>query len=102
MEVISILGILWRIKFNEKLDDKDVDAQSDPHEKIIRVADDIEDGVDVNRILRHEIIHAFLYESGLGFNWEHKPYGHEETMVDWIAIQYPKIKKVFEKLGIEE
>ena len=102
MEVISILGILWRIKFNEKLDDKDVDAQSDPHEKIIRVSDDIEDGVDVNRILRHEIIHAFLYESGLGFNWEHKPYGHEETMVDWLAIQYPKIKKVFEKLGIEE
>lgn len=45
--------------------------------------------------LRHEIVHAFLYESGLhdssvtfGEGWA----GNEE-MVDWFAIQSPKIYK---------
>ena len=51
--------------------------------------------------LRHEIIHAFLNESGLKDNFEHVPrMGHEETMVDWIANQFPKIADVYEKLGI--
>ena len=32
---------------------------------------------------------------------EHVPrMGHEETMVDWIANQFPKIADVYEKLGI--
>lgn len=55
-----------------------------------------------NRNLRHEIIHAFLYESGLGDNVEHKALGHEETTVDWIALQFPKIAKVFKEVGCTE
>lgn len=55
----------------------------------------------LREVMRHEIVHAFLNESGLSGNWEHKPYGHEETLVDWIAIQYPKIKKAFEQAGCE-
>lgn len=51
--------------------------------------------------LRHEIIHAFLNESGLKDNFEHaNQMGHEETMVDWIAIQFPKIAAVYQKLEI--
>lgn len=51
--------------------------------------------------LRHEIIHAFLNESGLKDNFEHaKQMGHEETMVDWIALQFSKIAAVYQKLGI--
>lgn len=50
-------------------------------------------------VLRHEIIHAFLFESGLSDSLEHKPQGHEETVIDWIAIQFPKILEVFEKAG---
>ena len=51
--------------------------------------------------LRHEIIHAFLNESGLKDNFEHVPrMGHEETMVDWIANQFPKIAAVYEELRI--
>ena len=100
IRVISILGELWKINFNVKIDD-DVDAQTNPHERVINVADDIADGVNVKRIIRHEIIHAFMFESGLGFNFEHKPYGQDETMIDWFAIQYPKIKKVYAQLGIE-
>mgnify|MGYP000857330482 CR=1 FL=1 len=50
------------------------------------------------KVLRHEIIHAFLHESGLeensnsSDNWS----GNEE-MVDWIAIQFSKILIAFQK-----
>lgn len=49
-------------------------------------------------ILRHEIIHAFMYESGLhvdsimGASEEL----HEE-LTDWIAIQFPKMLKAFKE-----
>ena len=29
-------------------------------------------------------------------------WARNEEMVDWIAIQYPKIKKVFQQLGCDE
>lgn len=53
------------------------------------------------KILRHEIIHAFLFESGLHGNFTHAM-GHDETYVDWIAAQYPKIKAVFIEAGCDE
>ena len=44
-------------------------------------------------VKRHELIHAFLFESGLAScSWA----GNEE-MVDWIAIQFPKMQKLFEE-----
>lgn len=53
------------------------------------------------QVLRHEIIHAFLSESGLqacsvsfGGGW-----ATNEEMVDWLAIQFPKIQKAFEEVG---
>ena len=52
------------------------------------------------KLMRHEIIHAFLFESGLHENFEHaKQYGHDETTIDWFAIQFPKIHKAFEEVG---
>lgn len=51
--------------------------------------------------LRHEIVHAFLNESGLCEN-THSPlegWAKCEEIVDWIAIQSPKMLKVFEKAG---
>ena len=53
------------------------------------------------KILRHEIIHAFLFESGLHENFVHQM-GHDETYVDWIAVQYPKIKRAFIQAGCDE
>ena len=29
-------------------------------------------------------------------------FGHDETFVDWYAIQYPKIKELYKQLGIED
>lgn len=48
--------------------------------------------------IRHELVHAFMFESGLGFNFEHTEKGQEELIVDWFAIQYPKIKETIEYL----
>ena len=45
----------------------------------------------IHHILYHELVHAFMFESGLGSDWEHKEYGQEETTVDWIAWQAEKI-----------
>ena len=53
-----------------------------------------------NKVLRHEIIHAFHFESGIAENLENKQYGFSETLVDWFAIQSPKIFKVFQELDI--
>ena len=54
------------------------------------------------KILRHEITHAFLFESGLGENMKHAEFGHDEEMVDWFAYQYPKLKKVFKEMECDE
>lgn len=53
-----------------------------------------------NKVLRHEIIHAFLMESGIDSCYHTNKWGHDEIMVDWIAIQFPKIEKVFKELNI--
>ena len=49
------------------------------------------------KVLRHEIIHAFMFESGIAENFEHKQFGQEETLVDWIAIQFPKMLEAFKQ-----
>lgn len=42
-----------------------------------------------------------MAESGLQSNWQHiEEFGHDETTVDWFAIQSPKIFKVFQELDI--
>ena len=50
-----------------------------------------------NKIMRHEVIHAFLFESGLA---EYSKWAENEEMVDFFAKQFPKIQKVFEELKI--
>lgn len=49
------------------------------------------------RVARHEIIHAFLAESGLrrSCSW-----AENEEVVDWIAIQFPKMLKAFQEAGV--
>ena len=51
--------------------------------------------------LRHEIVHAFLNESGLqesSLKYE-GGWAHNEEMVDWIARQEPKLHAAFEAAG---
>ena len=50
--------------------------------------------------MRHEITHAFLNESGLGTNTNSTDcWAKNEEMVDWFAIQSPKIYKAFNEVG---
>ncbi len=51
--------------------------------------------------LRHEIVHAFLDESGLQANTANYDGGWSnfEEMVDWFAIQGPKIYRAWGEAG---
>lgn len=51
--------------------------------------------------LRHEIVHAFLSESGLSHNsaCAEMPWAKNEEMVDWIAIQGEKIYEAWRTAG---
>lgn len=50
-----------------------------------------------DKVIRHEIIHAFLDESGLK---ECSEWARNEEMVDFFANQIPKMVKVFKELEI--
>ena len=99
---VSILGTEYTIQKHSKKDDKYLetcDGYCDKTSK--RIVVNIDNGdlddfdVYIKKVLRHEIIHAFLYESGLWENFKHDTWGHDETMVDWVAVQFPKILNVF-------
>lgn len=50
--------------------------------------------------LRHEIIHAFLGESGLSANSsESDAWARNEEMVDWFALQGPKVYKAWQEVA---
>lgn len=54
----------------------------------------------INKVLRHEIVHAFFLESGLReCSGSTDCWGEDETIVDWIAIQGPKIYEAWRTVG---
>lgn len=53
------------------------------------------------KTLRHEIEHAFLYESGLDSNVNNeKGRCHDEQMIDWYAVMHNKLHKAYKKVGV--
>lgn len=106
---IIILGVKYQLIFSDSdhyplLADND--AYCDTSAKLIVV--DNMTNVDHNKskqnlsqymrqLVRHESLHAALYESGLGgcCDWANR-----EDMVDWIAIQFPKLLKMFESIEV--
>lgn len=103
MKIIDVLGTKYTVRCdipekNPML--KDYDGYTDKTTKQIVVAaapPDCELGaytVYYKKVLRHEIIHAFLFESGLHESWRHDE-GHDEAYVDWIAVQFPKLLEAF-------
>lgn len=102
---INVLGTDYEISFRSKEEDeilknRDCDGYCDKTSKLIVVTKDNEELGDFEyyqkKILRHEIIHAFMFESGLGVNWQHaEQWGHDETHIDWFAIQSPKLFEAF-------
>lgn len=102
---INILGTEYTIE-PRNLKDENYDGFTDNTNKLIVIRSDNQNEVGdfdflQKKQLRHEIIHAFLSESGLQCNWQHtEQFGHDETTVDWFAIQSPKIFKVFQELDL--
>ena len=115
---IIVLGTEYRIEIHkvssdEYLENKKLSGYCCEESKLIVVADMSEKkyfyGMDENeqdiyrkKVLRHEIIQAFLNESGLSDSSDVYSGGwakHEE-MVDWFAIQSPKVFAVFKDLDI--
>lgn len=105
MKKINVLGTEWTIRCGTPqeypmLDD--CDGYTDKTTREIIVASEMPDNelgdfeAYSRKVLRHEIIHAFLFESGLHENWEHQC-GHDETYVDWIAAQFPKLLEAFKE-----
>ena len=50
------------------------------------------------QVIRHELCHAFAYESGLeGNSW-----AENEEIIDWTAIQFPKLARLFTAAKCEQ
>lgn len=110
---VNILGTDYRVIFKNREEDKKLEKLNgymDPTIKEIIVNDlkaDEEDEMAVKNMeyvrrsaLRHEIVHAFLYESGL---WSDsatvEAWGTSEEITDWIALQAPKMFRAFWQVG---
>lgn len=112
---VDILGTKYGVVLVDKFDDDEsnfIGGFTDPDLHLIKIRD--LEKIDAwkkgsaekiearqKEILRHEIVHAYLDESGLkwctldtGDSW-----ARNEEMVDWFAIQGPKIMETWQKAG---
>lgn len=101
---IDILGSDYKVSFHDTTDPRleTADGYCDWTTRDIVVrsdwAEDVHNMKDLNeyqmKVLKHELIHAFLIESGLAEN----SWGTNEEIVDWIALQFDKIVNVFDRI----
>lgn len=102
---VDVLGVVYQIEHREFGAGADCDGFCDFSSKHIVIRSDNANNLEdfewlQKKQLRHEVIHAFLAESGLQANFEHcNRFGHDETMIDWVAIQFPKLMKAFKAAG---
>ena len=100
--VINVLGTEYTIEQSDRLKDstlENCDGYCDFSVKKI-IIDTFKDAPNSQKdlgayekiVIRHELIHAFLHESGLDNN----SWARNEEVVDWIAHQFPKLMKAFE------
>lgn len=111
---VSVLGVPYTLLYKTKAQDKgleDCDGYCDTSVKCLVVRDYTDDerkepmslkDLDAykRKCTRHEIVHAFLYESGLSVNGVGaEQWPTNEEMVDWMAIQGPKLYAAWEQAG---
>ena len=101
MKEVEILGATYTVETDvERSSDirlGDGDAFCDYSTKTIKLAKIQPDNMNQEdlsvykqRVMRHEIIHAFLFESGL----DNETWARDESIIDWMALQFHKIGKV--------
>lgn len=104
-KTINILGSKYTLTVFNKTEDsrlESLDGLCDETAKELLVDNYAEDAgdptckknlaVQIRKNKRHEIIHAFLFESGLA---ENSSWAQNEEMVDFFAIQFPKLLEAF-------
>ena len=108
--LVYILGTQYNIKLISEADDpmlKTLGGYTDQtvHKIVVKLIEK-QDSTAQNvadyakNIMRHELIHAFLFESGLGACANDIDcWSQNEEMVDWFAYQSPKIFKLFQQLN---
>ena len=116
MQTVSILGTPYTITVKKYDEDETfgrykASGYCSGSEKAIVLCDMAtypgwEDDTDAARdfqmkaVLRHEIVHAFLNESGLDSNSNKcDAWACNEEMVDWMAIQGPKLYAAWQQVG---
>lgn len=100
---INILGQAYSVFYKSRQEDKKLetmDGYTDVFAKEIVICDfkseseEIESTKNVkgysDQVFRHEVIHAFVYESGVQTLSDLE----EEQLVEWFAIMFPKINEV--------
>lgn len=99
---VNVLGTEYEVIEKEEADMKGWDGYCDSSVSEIAIAKFTEEEGSLGdleqhrkKVLRHEIIHAFLNESGLMANSD---WARNEEMVDWIAIQFYKIAKAVKEV----
>ena len=107
--VVNVLGTDYRIYLDvpESADAvlKQCSGYCDKTAHLIAIGEKSDDAnlIDwpayIKQVLRHEIIHAFLFESGLGGDsvWHVDGQEHPEQTVDWLARQFPKMQAAFQQ-----
>ncbi|CDB29270.1 uncharacterized protein BN490_00542 [Firmicutes bacterium CAG:137] len=111
LHVVSVLGTPYTIYQGDSVDFPDLadcDGYCDTTIKTIIVSDMSESAgkpgakADLEhykrKVIRHELLHAVLFESGLSCN----SWGENEEIVDWFAIQFPKLEALFQQAGCNE
>lgn len=101
---IDILGTPYNIKFqtsneNVKLDTLDANGLAELYSKELIIRTGYEDDPNSfknitefrEKVLRHEVLHAFFHECGLDC------YGDDKTLVNFLALQFPKMQAIMEK-----
>lgn len=94
-ETVNILGQDYIVKYeNTRTDEalKNADGECRWYKKEIIIDDELEPKEHKEYVIRHEILHAFLAESGL------RRYREDEDIINWIAWNFKKIQKVFDEL----
>lgn len=110
MQIVNILGTEYEIhkqssKENPKLENSNGICEQYSKKIVLNTLEEEKQDVMIvenveeleKKTLRHEIIHAYLGESGLRSSSE---WAENEEMVDWFAIQFPKILNVYKELNI--
>lgn len=101
---MNILGTEYQLQVDDEyLEDCNLDGACMGYDKLIKIRNvesmlERKDSVAVkqkryNEVLRHEIIHAFLSESGMD-DWS-----RDEVLVNYLAMQFPKLVELFNEQG---